>query len=88
MPRRDDPPIVRGEVIAGTNLQRRFQGEREIAPIYCGEERTAVLAHDRAQAQAMTHGYRGYVLWGATFVQLGGTWYQWPSASEMERVRA
>lgn len=70
-------PITLGEPIPDTHLTRRFQGSREIAPVYTGRERLRSLAIDEATEQAERIGYRSVEVWGNTYVSISGEWYVW-----------
>lgn len=77
-----ESPIQFGELIQGTQLVRRFQGNREVTPLFQITEKqykTTPISQlfEQAKLQAMGQGFRSVYFNGITYVNIGGEWYTW-----------
>lgn len=70
-----EKPIRRGAKIRKTNLQRRWQEKREVAPAYIGDEILHADRTDAAFTQALNAGYKSVVVDGFFYANIGGEWF-------------
>jgi len=62
-------------------LVRRFQGGREISPLYLADRHeSAVETH--ATEEAERAGFRSVTIGDRTYVRFGSEWYAWNLASQ------
>ncbi len=57
-------------------LIRRFQGRREISPLYLADEREAGIDGNACDG-AMRAGLRSVTVGDRTYVRFGSEWYSW-----------
>ena len=68
-------PIQMGMPIEGTHLCRRYQGGKQITPIYVGSTTHLSEVIEMAEAEAEANGYNKVKVGEETFVRLAGEWY-------------
>ncbi len=73
------PPVQIGEPIPGTDLVRRWQGGKEISPMYSGDTRDPLCDY-HAIDHAERAGYRSVFVMGQTLVHMGDEWATWSCA--------
>lgn len=67
------PISVELEPIEGTHLHRRYQGDKQIAPVYMGPGLNALPAIEEAKSVQLNMVHFA----GSNYVNFGGEWYVW-----------